>query len=248
MTLERSTCSRPPLRRAFTLIELLLAITLSALVISAVVGVLFASLRLRNQTARRLELSSSVQQSLALLRRDLTGIALPATDSTNAMAGSLVYGGITGINDPAGTGMQLFTTSGILSELTPWADLQKVGYTLRLPTNAVASIGRDLHRVVTRNLLPQLAETFEDQIILRDVQTFELSFYDGSTWRNTWGGTNETVSIPSAVRVNLVVADADPSERERGMSANRTLLPYQLVIPVLVSPATNSTATTGGQP
>lgn len=248
MTPARPKWFRRPPVRAFTLIELLLAITLSALVISAVVAVLFAALRLRNQTARRLELASSIQQTLALLRRDLAGIALPSTDSTNAMAGSLVYGGITGINDPAGTGMQLFTTSGIISEFTPWADLQKVGYALRLPTNAVGSIGRDLHRVVTRNLLPQLAETYEDQILLRDVQSFDLFFYDGSTWRNTWGGTNETVSIPRAVRVNLVVADADPAERERGMSANRSLLPYQIVIPVLVTPATNSTSTTGGQP
>ena len=71
-----------------------------------------------------------------------------------------------------------------------------------------------------------------------------------ANWRTSWGGTNETVALPRAVRVDLVVAEADPSERSRGMMAKRTLIPFQLIVPILVTPSTNTTdtATDGGQP
>lgn len=232
--------------RAFTLIELLLAITLSAIIISATVAVLFGALRLRNETERRADASAALQQALSVLRRDLANIALPASDSTNAMAGSLVYGGITGINDPAGTGMQLYTTTGVVTDMARWGDLQKVGYVLRLPTNAATTIGRDLHRVVTRNLLPVLAETYDDQLLLQNVESFQMSFYDGTSWRMAWGGTNEMVSLPRVIRVDLVVNDIDPADLARGNLANRTRLPYQLVVPVVVTPATNSAFSSAG--
>jgi len=230
---------------AFTLIELLLAITLSAIIISATVAVLFGALRLRNETERRSDASTALQQALSILRRDLANIALPASDSTNAMAGALVYGGITGINDPAGTGMQLFTTTGLVTDMVRWGDLQKVGYVLRLPTNAAANLGRDLHRVVTRNLLPVLAEAYDDQLLLENVESFQMSFFDGTTWRIAWGGTNEAVSLPRAIRVDLVLNDIDPADLARGNLGNRTQLPFQLVVPVVVTPATNSTSTFG---
>ena len=231
-----------PEHAAFTLIELLLAITLSAIIISATVAVLFAALRLRNQAERRIDASDALQQALSVLRRDLANMALPAEDSTNSMAGALVYGGITGINDPAGTGMQLFTTDGIVSDSARWGNLQKVGYVLRVPTNAAANLGRDLHRVVTRNLLPVLGETYDDQLLLQNVDSFQLSFYDGSTWRIAWGGTNETVSMPRAVRVNLVVNDIDPADLANGYLGNRIRLPFQLVVPIMVAPNTNATS------
>lgn len=259
-TLPRHPHAPPPATRptvsprlaAFTLIELLLAITLSSLLISATVAVLFTSLRLRNQAERRLDDSEALHQTLATLRRDLANIALPATDSANPLAGALVYGGITGLNDPAGTGMQLFTTTGIVTDPARWPDMLKVGYVLRLPTNATPSIGRNLHRVVTRNLLPVLAESFDDQLLLPNVESFQLSFFDGSSWRVAWGGTNEAVSMPRAIRVDLVVHDIDPADLAAGNLGKATRLPYQLVVPILVTPSTNtttaSTTPTGGGP
>lgn len=232
----------------FTLIELLLAITISAVILAAVNAVLFGALRLRNRTSRLLEDASARQQALGILKRDLAGIVAPAGETN--MAGALIYGGMSGLVDPASTGMQLFTTTGTTTDYTTWGELQKVAYTLRQPTNNAPAIGRDLWRVVTRNLLPQLNETYEEQLLLSDVDRFELSFFDGYNLRTSWGGTNETVALPRAVRVDLVVAEADPSERARGMMAKRTLVPFQLVVPILVTPSTNTTdtASDGGQP
>lgn len=232
----------------FTLIELLLAITISAVILAAVNAVLFGALRLRNRTSKVLEDAAARQQALGILKRDFAGIVAPAGETN--MAGALMYGGMTGVTDPAATGMQMFTTTGTTTDYATWGELQKVAYALREPTNNAPSIGRDLWRVVTRNLLPQLNETYEEQLLLTDVDRFELSFFDGYNWRTSWGGTNETVALPRAVRVDLVVAEADPSERSRGMMAKRTLIPFQLIVPILVTPSTNTTDTAddGGQP
>lgn len=248
MTPNRSSRRPSRSRSGFTLIELLLAITISAVILAAVNAVLFGALRLRNRTARMLDDSVARQQALSILRRDLAGLVAPGGETN--MAGGLIYGGLTGLNDPAGTGMQLFTTTGLVSDYAAWGELQKVAYILREPTNNTPAIGRELWRLVTRNLLPPLNETYEEQLILSDVDRFELSFFDGYNWRTAWGGTNETVSLPRAVRVDLVVAEADPAERQRGRQANRSLLPFQLIVPVMVTPATNQTDTadSGGQP
>ncbi len=234
--------------QGFTLIELLLAITISAVILAAVNAVLFGALRLRNRTSKVLEDAAARQQALGILKRDLAGIVAPAGETN--MAGALMYGGMTGVTDPAATGMQMFTTTGTTTDYATWGEIQKVAYALREPTNNAPAIGRDLWRVVTRNLLPQLNETYEEQLILTDVDRFELSFFDGYNWRTSWGGTNETVALPRAVRVDLVVAEADASERSRGMMAKRTLVPFQLVVPILVTPSTNTTDTAddGGQP
>jgi type II secretion system protein J len=232
---------------AFTLIELLLAITISAVILAAVNAVLFGALRLRNRSSRMLEDSVVRQQAFSILKRDLAGIVIPGGETN--LAGALVYGGLTAVNDPAGTGMQLFTSTGIVGASAPWGEIQKVGYALRQPTNNAPALGRDLWRVITRNLLPPLNATFEEQLLLSDVERFDLSFFDGSTWRTSWGGTNETVPLPRAIRVDLVVAESDPAERSRGMMAKRSLVPFQLIVPVLVTASTNQTdSTDGGQP
>lgn len=227
----------------FTLIELLLAIAISAVILAAATGVLFGALRLRNRTARLLDDAATRQQVLGILRRDLAGMVAPGTNDT-AMADAPIYGSMNGLSDPTGSGMQIFTASGVVSDSAPWGSLQRVAYVLRDPTNnAAPAIGRDLWRIVTRNLLPQGAEIFEEQLLLSDVERFELTFWDGASWRPTWTGTNELVALPRAVNVSLVVAEAEPSERSRGMLARRTLVPFQLVVPVMVTPSTNTTDT-----
>jgi type II secretion system protein J len=239
---------RLPARRGFTLIELLLAIILSAVILAAVNAVLFGSLRLRNRTALQLDNANARQQALDLIHRDLAGIVLPGGDTN--IAGQLLFGPLSGVNDLAGTGMQIFTSTGIPSPSRPGSDIIKVGYVLRDPTNNATSGGRNLFRVVTRNLLPINIELFEEQFLLPDVERLEFYFFDGATWRPTWTGTNELVSLPRAIRVELTVAELDPDQRGRGVFAQRSLLPFQLVVPIEVSPATNVTETLddGGQP
>lgn len=247
---RRAPHTTRPARLGFTLIELLLAIILSSVILIAVNAVLFGSLRLRNRTALQLDNANARQQTLDILRRDLAGIVLPGGETN--IAGQLLVGPLSGVNDLAGTGMQIFTSSGLPSPSQPGSDIIKVGYVLRDPTNAATAAGRDLIRVVTRNLLPVNVELFEEQFLLPDVETLDFSFFDGISWRPAWTGTNEIVPLPRAIRMELTMNEVEPDERGRGPLARRTALPFQIIVPIEVSPATNqvdtANQTDGDQP
>ncbi len=236
--------------RGFTLIELLLAIILSSVILAAVNAVLFSSLRLRNRTALQLDNANARQQTLDILRRDLAGIVLPGGETN--LAGQLLAGPLSGVNDLAGTGMQIFTANGLPSLVQSGSDILKVGYVLRDPTNSATAAGRDLIRVVTRNLLPVNVELFEEQFLLPDVESLDFFFFDGVTWRPSWTGTNELIPLPRAIRVELSVNEVEPDQRGRGPLARRTTLPFQIIVPIEVSPATNqvdsTTESDGAQP
>src|SRR5438034_3929210 len=64
--------------RAFTLMEMLLALAISAIVVAAIGGVFYSALRLRDRTAAALDEVAPLHQVLTLLRRDLQGAQPPS--------------------------------------------------------------------------------------------------------------------------------------------------------------------------
>ena len=139
----------------FTLIELLLSIVIFAVVLTAVNGVLFGALKLRNKTTHSLDLILPIEHASLVVRRDLEGLVPPG----GAFAVSLKSGAVTGVSS-ADTGLEFYSNTGSLSDLQPWGNIQRVGYLLMDSTNRVASMrsGKDLVRVVTRNLLSPTQE------------------------------------------------------------------------------------------
>jgi general secretion pathway protein J len=239
---------RDPRRaRAFTLIELLLAMMIFAVVLSAISGVFYGAMRLRARTADSIEEALPIDRALAILRQDLAGIVLPrGTIHSNltVVAGS----GDGAVQD---TDMTIFTSSAALSDRVPWGEVQRVAYALRAPTNGIGAYGKDLVRLVSRNPLPPQQDEPEEQRILAGVRRIEFSFHDGTTWQNAWNATNQNALLPVAVKVLLTLAD-DPARRSGGGTAGGSREPYQLVVPLLVS-GTNVTASAsgsagGGQP
>jgi prepilin-type N-terminal cleavage/methylation domain len=69
-------------RRGFTLLEVLLAVAIFAIVLLAMNTVFFSALRLERATNRTLDERWPLNQALAVLRRDLQGAVQPQTNST----------------------------------------------------------------------------------------------------------------------------------------------------------------------
>lgn len=223
----------------FTLIELLLALFLFAVALAAISGVLQGALRLRNNTTRMFERSLPVQQAIATLRRDFSGMVLPG----GTLAGDFRTGSATlpGMNTQMG--LEIFTSSGLPRPYAPWGDIQKVGYTLRDPVIRGATPARDLVRLVSRNLLANMQEQPEEQIVLNGVERMEFSFYNGSQWLTSWDSTTEETKVPKAVRIELTMADQDAWETGRSSSSRNNQKPIQLIVPVYVTASTNQTET-----
>jgi len=225
----------------FTLIEVLLAVTILGIVLVAVNTVFYGALKLRNRTADALEAALPVQHALAVLRRDLRGVQYPG----GTLVASFKVGTVgTGVTVQQGLGLEFFTSTGSINDEEPWGDIQKVTYQL-LDSTERGSVGtRDLVRIVSRNLLPTTTDDLDEQRLLSRVNRFEVAVYDGTDWRDTWDTTQGDTGLPMAVRVRLLLAG-------ESVGADRGRQPLELMVPLVCQSRTNQTQTSsasGGQP
>jgi len=199
---------------AFTLIEMILAMGVAALVLTVAGSVLFAALHLRDATQAAVDSATPVDQALAVMRRDLECAVTPTNGTSKVLSGDFRVGTLTspGIRQPVA--VEMYTATGALRDTAPWGDIQKVTYELRDPTDRNEP-GKDLFRSVTRNLMATTAvPDVEDQWMLGGVQSVEFSCFDGSQWSGTWdtsGLTSVNTNLPTAVRVRIQLAGSNPA-------------------------------------
>lgn len=223
---------------AFTLIEVLLAVGIFAIVLLAINTVFFSALRLERATSRMVDARLPLNQAFALLRRDLQGAVPPLTNSY-LLPRNFSAGGGGGFGAAAGGSLEFYTDTGTLSDAAPWGDVQKVRYELVPAADSATANGQDLVRVITRNVLANTAATEEEQLLMSDVASLEFLCYDGATWRTTWDTSSVDVGLPQAVRVRLQLATGNqPGQRSRE--------PLELLVPLTTVLLTNSLA--GGTP
>lgn len=190
--------------RAFTLIEVLLAMAICAIVLVAINAVFASAVRLRDKTSAALNEAMPVNQALDILRHDLKGTVGPG----GFMAGDFKcdaqgMGTSMGLNgEPGGGGLDFFTCTGLIRQSAPWGDLQEVYYELKPPADRTQP-GMELVRNVNRNLLASSAQTADAQWLLSGVQTVEYDCFDGTQWRSSWDTSQGDTNLPNAVRIRL---------------------------------------------
>ncbi len=225
--------SRP--RRAFTLIEVLIAVAAFAIVLAAINSVFYAALRLRNKTAMALDEALPGQQAVAIIQRDLANLAVPG----GVLSGQLQTSATKIL--PNQISPDFYTSTGFVDETSPWAEIQRVSYALVPSTNRNG--GKDLFRAVTRNLLPVTAQEQPVlQWLMTGVQNMAFLFYDGAQWRDSWDSTTPDTTtglsnnLPRAIKVQIQLA---PEQTARAASL---LAPIELIVPVSVQARTNQTS------
>jgi type II secretion system protein J len=217
--------------RAFTLIEMILAIGIAAIVLVAVNAVFFTALRLRNSTTDVVDAATPLDATVTFLRRDLQCCVTPTNGTSKILSGNFKAGTINspGVAEPVA--VEMCTATGALNATTPWADIQRVTYELKNSTDA--SGRRDLYRSITRNLLAISATPeVQDQLMLSGVDSVKFSCYDGSQWQDTWDTSDANTintNLPLAVKVEIQMAGDNKNVTE----------PIQLIVPLDVVARTN---------
>lgn len=208
----------------FTLIEVLLALAISAMVLVAISMAFTGALRLRDRSQANLDQSLPAEHALDLIRRDLKNAVAPGFILSGPLQSGAFQGGV-----DANDGIQIYTTTGLITPNQPWAEIQKVSYGLQTSSDSTNG-SKDLIRAVTRNLLATGPEDEDDQFVMSGVQSLTFSYFDGSEWLDTWDDTTQT-NLPFAVRVNLQLAAAD--------SDSLPPKPLQLLVPLVAQVDTN---------
>jgi type II secretion system protein J len=216
---------------AFTLIEMVLAIGVAAIVLIAVNAVLFTSLRLRDATTDVVDAATPVDQAVTFLRRDLECVVTPTNGTSKVLSGDFKVGNVTSLGVPEPVAVEMFTATGALSVNAPWGDIQRVTYELKQPTDRAAA-GKDLVRSVVRNLLTMTTPDVENQLMLSGVASIKITCFDGAQWQDAWdttGMTSVNTNLPLAVRVDIQMTG--------NSSANAQ--PIEIVVPIDSQSRTN---------
>src|SRR6266516_2375156 len=189
---------RPRLARGFTLIEVLIAVGIFAIVLAAINTVFYSALRLRNRSAAAFDQALPVQQSLTVIKRDLANLVIPGGTLSGALQTTTLTNAVAGHASP-----DFYTSAGLMDNTVPWADIERVSYLLVDSTNRAP--GMDLYRAVTRNLLSQTQDPPVQQRLMGGVQEIVFFFYDGNQWLESWDSAAQT-NLPLAIKVQLQLA------------------------------------------
>lgn len=194
--------------QAFTLIEMILAIGISALVLIVITSALMTTLRLRQSTEDMVDAASPIDQATAYLKRDLQCVMTPTNGTSKVLSGCFRIGSLSSAGVSGNVVAEMYTATGALSDSAPWGDVQRVTYELK----DSGSGGQDLYRSVMRNLLAVTTPQVTDQLLMGGVSSVKFTAYDGQQWDDSWDTSNPDsiyTNLPVAVKVEIHLANMD---------------------------------------
>src|SRR5438067_9202035 len=203
----------------FTLIEVLLASLAGAMILASIYGVFTGAVKTRDKATERAHVAQLRQRAERVLRTDLANAYI-----SGGTLGSALEGSERGPESRFPGFLRFTTTTGKDSEDELRGDVQQVSYyVVEDPDNPSQQAGM-LVRAIDRTLLARVRENAHEEQLLPNVSSFEVSFFDGSNWTDTWNytpiatgttvltGTNSSSSsaarssslLPLAIRVRIV--------------------------------------------
>ncbi len=181
-------------RRAFTLLELLLAIAVTAILAATVYASLMVATRTRDRAADAVGTDRALTLALDLIRRDLQSAPPP----TGTLAGAFI-----GSDDNTSDTVSFTTTNTYLPPDGRSSDLINVN--VALIEEAGGGDGRSftLVREVATNLLSTTTTQPQLQVLARGITGFDLAYSDGADWLDDWDSTQHDNTLPLAVKITL---------------------------------------------
>jgi len=232
-------------RCGFTLIELLAASLASALILVAIYGIFQRAVKTRTYATERTRQSRQRDRAANIIRNDLRNTFL-----SGGLLADALEGGSESQKSRFPGYLRFTNTTGKSRSGETYGDVQQVEYYISDGTttgsagNVSPSDNPDtgtLVRALTRDLLATTAETAPEETLLTCVQSFEVTFYDGQTWQETWQVADSTSALPQAIRVRI--QQTAPSEHIPAPPLLEILVP--ITTEALSSTATATTSTSG---
>ena len=198
--------SSPIFRRTaggFTLIEIITASIAAALILLAIYGLFQRAVKMRDHATERTRAAQLRARAEKVIRNDLRNAFVSGT-SAGRLASTL-EGGKQSQKSRFPGYLRFTTTTGKETPSSMYGDVQQVEYSISdAGTTDASSNSGTFTRTITRDLLSTLQTTTPtEEQLLTHVSSFDVTFYDGQTWQESWEYSNTNPTLPLAFRVRI---------------------------------------------
>jgi len=226
----RTTDTTSLCSRSFTLLEILATALLTAILLTAILGVWRGVHTIRKRCDTALTDDARIQHCLNQLSIDLRHMAPPDDELGFEVTGEMDESD--GIRRDT---LEFVTTTNAPRGNTFGSDAVKVVY--ELAQDEAGDESWALVRSVSANLFALEEEDPEETVLLSPISSLVLSYYDGENWVDTWDSTLQDGNSPTAVKVRIELA---------GETEDEAVLAPELVVAVLARPMADDEASQQG--
>ncbi len=197
----------PTNRKAFTLLEVLLAATMTALLAGSLYATLYTAFRARRSAIEAVGSSQRAELAADFVCTELRSAVVP----NGILAGTFYGEDATGSLGRESDTVSFYRTADAIDQQAGQGEIMMIELGCE---PSLEGAGMNLVRGVRRNLL---ATTFYDlpgEVLCRGVLAFNLRYFDGVEWLDSWDSSVEDNTLPLAVEVDLVLAADDKAGPE----------------------------------
>ena len=187
--------------RGFTLLELLVAMSLMVVVAACLYSALYTGFKARRSALAAVEPTSQAINAIELLKQDLVGV-LPLR---GGLAQSFLGTSARSSQGEDSDTVEFYTTHVYADEDELVGGLGKIELALEEDDDEDRENYR-LVRRITRNLLSPQDIDPEEQVLCRNVMSLNFQYYDGESWLDEWDSAADANSLPLAMEVDIEVA------------------------------------------
>jgi type II secretion system protein J len=192
----------------FTLLELLIAIALMDVIALTLYSSMYIGFRTKTNSRAILKPYQTVNPAFEVIREDLFNVLEP----DGILAGVFVGEDVPWENRQNADTLSFFSAGYHPSEGEIASNVIKVGYVLGNDTIRRQVV---LKRLTTKNLLAPSAVEAQEEVICRGLAGFDVKYYDGTTWLETWDSTANENQLPRGVQVTLTLLKEEPTRSSR---------------------------------
>jgi len=200
---------------AFTLLELLVALAMTAVLAGSLYATLHVAFRAQRTALAAVDEVRKVELAVELIRADLESAVVPKGILAGAFIGEDGADQRSLPNDV----LTLHAAASGTSAAEGRGDIRMVEFACE---SAGEGRGMNLLRRVTWNLLSTRALQAEEEVLCRDVRSFDVKYFDGVDWFDYWDSTLQDNTLPLAVQVSLeLIAPLREGQDDKGQWVTR---------------------------
>jgi type II secretion system protein J len=197
--------------RGFSLIELTLAMAMVAMLALSLYTSMYVARQAKRSAVAAIEPARTAALAGDLITQELQSVMRPSANATD-LAQAFVATHV-----PAGAGsadsVEFFA---IGSDDKPndspfYEGIRKVDLVMRTDVNPPMLV-----KQTTKNLLAAVQPQPEEEILCRNVRSFEMKYFDGTAWQDDWDSTTLNNTLPLAVSFTIQInpeASSDPQAK-----------------------------------